>query len=264
MVGLYWYRAELGLREDDETFSERDLVNHFKGESREMKRYVLDWVRNSITSHRENKLRDFIDYGGRGKEMPLSYSTIEKTFYSFFIYSDLLSAPFNHRAEEGENPRQLEVEQIVQLMNIVAEEILVGKYDHSIGTHRIEYSVQHGKDIPEPHLRAFRMVKEEIIYNWLRYVSQIVKMSFITSGRPLDEKRLFQIQIPEPVWSSIRTFIRNLAGLPIWINKELSLSVFGGKQVYDYWQTIFESGKASDGQQVMASGINLMEMIKNR
>lgn len=36
------YRQERGIAEDDENFSERDLVNHFKGESREMKKYVID------------------------------------------------------------------------------------------------------------------------------------------------------------------------------------------------------------------------------
>ena len=60
-----------GKADDDENFSELDLVNHFKGESREMKRYVIDWIRNSVTTHTDNKLRDYIDYGGRGTDMPL-------------------------------------------------------------------------------------------------------------------------------------------------------------------------------------------------
>jgi hypothetical protein len=46
---------------------------------------------------------DFIDLGGRGKERPLSYSTIEKTFYSFFVYQEVLETPINYRMEEGEN-----------------------------------------------------------------------------------------------------------------------------------------------------------------
>jgi len=84
------YRADCQLPEDSEAFSEQDLQRHFKGESREMKKYILDWIRSSITHHKDNKLRDFIEYGGRGSEFPLSYSTIEKTFYSFFIGSDLV------------------------------------------------------------------------------------------------------------------------------------------------------------------------------
>jgi len=260
---MHRYRSERGLDEDDENFSERDLVNHFKGESREMKRYVIDWVRNSITTHTDNKLRDYIDYGGRGTEMPLSYSTVEKTFYSFFVYGDLLTTPFNYRLEEGDNPRRLEIEQIVRLMNIIAEKIYVGKFDRSLGTRRIENNIQRGVEISDLHLCAFRMAKEEVIYNWLRYIRQIVQHHFINMGEPIDEERLFQYPIPDSCWENIEKFISALQRLPLWINKNLSYSVFGAKQNNDYWQAIFGSGRTPDGTEVMASKLNTMEMIKS-
>lgn len=256
------YRQDRGMNQDDESFTERDLVNHFKGESREMKRYILDWVRNSITTHSNNKLRDYIDYGGRGTEMPLSYSTIEKTFYSLFVYNELLTTPFNHKSEEGTNPREIEIEQIVRLMNIIAEKIYVGKFEHTLGTRRIESNIQKGKDVPELHLRAYRMAKEEIILNWLRYIKQIVQNYFITNGQPIDEKKLFQYPIPEACWENISNFVDALKRLPLWMNRDLSLSVFGGKQNADFWQHIFESGRTRDGSEVMYAGINLMEMIQ--
>ena len=256
------YRRERGLDEEDERFSERDLVNHFKGESREMRRYIVDWVRNSVTTNQDNKLRDYIDYGGRGTEMPISYSTVEKTFYSFFIHGDPLTTPFSHRIEEGSNPRRLEIEQIVRLMNIIADKVFVGKFDPALGTRRIENKIQKGKSVPEPHLRAFRMAKEEILYNWVRYVGQIVKNYFITTGKPIDESKLFQYQIPDTCWDNIENFVENLMRLSIWVNKDLSNSIFGGKQNYEFWQSIFESGKTSEGAAVMQSGINVMRMIE--
>lgn len=256
------YRQSLGKEDDDESFSERDLVNHFKGESREMRRYIIDRVRASVTNHVENKLRDFIDFGGRGVQKPLSYSTIDKTFYSFFILGDVLDTPFNFKAEEGANPRQLEIEQIVRLMNIIAEKVYVGKFDPSLGTRRIEFDIVNGKDIPELHLRAFRMAKEEVIYNWLRYLGQIVRNYFITIGYPIDDRKLFQYNIPETCWGNIENFIDALSSLPLWVNRELASSIFGGKRNYDYWQSIFETGATPDGIVVMSSGINLMDMIK--
>jgi len=256
------YKKELGLAEDDYSFSEADLVKYFKGESREMKRYILDSVRDWITHNSDNKLKDFIDFGGRAKEKPLSYSTIEKTFYSFFIYQDVLYTPINYMLEEGENPRELEKQQILKLMNIIAEEIYISRFDPEIGTYRIENRIQKGEDIPEPHLIAYRLSKEEIIYNWLKYISQIIKHYFIMQGKPLDENKLFQYSFPEPLWDRIRTFIKNFRDLPIWVNRELSSTIFGGKQNYEYWQTIFETAKTPQGYQVLPVAINLMEMIK--
>ena len=107
-----------------------------------MQRYILDAVRDSITHSPENKLKDYIEFGGKGKEKPLSYSSIEKTFYSFFIYSEVLETPLNYKMEEGENPRELEKSQILQLMNIIAERIFIGQFELQIGTARLENKVQ--------------------------------------------------------------------------------------------------------------------------
>jgi hypothetical protein len=256
------YQSERGLSADSLDFSERDLVKFFKGESREMKRYILDDVRDSITHHPENRLKTYVDFGGRAKDKPLSYSTIEKTFYSFLIYQEVLDTALSYRLDEGENPREIEKEQILKLMNIISEEIYIDKFDTDIGTSRIENRVQKGEPIPEDHLRAFRMSKEEIIYNWLRYVHQIAKNFFIMQGTPIQEERLFQYRFPQPLWGRIRLFIRNLAKLPLWFNRDLSLTAFGGKQNYQFWQQIFETGNSPQGQEVLAAPINLMEMIK--
>ena len=112
---------------------------------------------------------EFVDLGGRAKEKPISYSSIEKTFYSFFIYQDLLDTPISFKLEEGTNPRSLEKSQIVKLMNIIAEEIFMGKFDFEIGTAQLESKIQKNEVLPEEHMRAYRMAKEEILYNWLKY-----------------------------------------------------------------------------------------------
>jgi hypothetical protein len=95
------YRVETNRDQDDFSFSETDLVKHFRGESRSVKRYILDNVRNSITHHADNKLRDFIEFGGKGGDKPLSYSNIEKTFYSFFIHQEMLDTPWDFKMDVG-------------------------------------------------------------------------------------------------------------------------------------------------------------------
>lgn len=255
------YRSELHLDESDESFSERTLVNHFKGEAREIRRYALDSVRAAITHDPENKLLPYIEFGGKSTEKPLSYSTIEKTFLAFFVFPDVLDTPLNHRAEEGLNPRELEIRQVVRLMNVIADELVIGKFDLELGSARIEYKVQHGEDVPDHHLRAFRMMKEEILAAWLKYARQIIQTYFNMLGQPVDETRLFQHQFPAPLWDRLTAYVVNLSKLPAWVNKDLSASVFGGKQSADFWREIFQTGRAPSGQQVLTAPINLMDMI---
>ena len=227
-----------------------------------MRRYILDAVRDSITHNANNKLKDYIDFAGKGKERPLSYSSVEKTFYSFFIYPDALETPLNYKADENLNPRELESGQILQLINLIADKIYIGKFDPAIGTSRIENQIQKGEDIAEPHLIAYRLSKEEILYTWLKLVHQIVHNYFIMTGSPIQQDKLFQYRFPEPLWDNIENFLVNLAKMPLWVNRDLSLSVFGGKQNYKYWQTIFESGTTPQGQRVLPAGVNLIKMIQ--
>jgi hypothetical protein len=40
------------------------------------------------------------------------------------------------------------------------------------------------------------------------------------------------------------------------------VTIFGGKQTYAFWQEIFESGESPTGHKAMASGLDIMKMIK--
>ena len=256
------YQEELNLDEENLNFSERQLVTYFKGESRELKRYILDSVRDGITRNSDNKLMEYVDLGGRAKEKPISYSTVEKTFYSFFIYQDLLETPLSYHLEDGKNPRSLEKDQIVKLMNLIAEVIFIDKFDFEIGTSLIENKIQKNEDFPSEHVRAFRMAKEEVIYNWLKYISQIIQSHFVALGQIVDEKKLFQTEFSDVLWSNIRNYLVNLSELPIWMNNSLSATIFGGKQNMQFWHTIFTTGSSPQGTKALMKPLNLIELLQ--
>ncbi|HYM16496.1 MAG TPA: HNH endonuclease signature motif containing protein [Dehalococcoidia bacterium] len=256
------FQQETSRTAEDFEFSEKDLVKLFSGEASEIKRYILDAVRDGVTHDPENRLRQYIDLGGRKNAKPISYSTIDRTFYSFFIGTDMLSTPLSYGLDVGENPRELERLQIVRLMNLVSEIVFEGQFDLERNTYRIENKVQAGEDVPEAHLRAYRMAKEEILYNWLSYVRQIVSTFYAFQGIPFTETTLFQVRHPDALWANIANYLRNLTTLPLWVNRNLSLTIFGGKQNYDFWNKIFTTGKSTQGQQVLVEPLNLTKMIQ--
>ncbi|MBC7292818.1 MAG: HNH endonuclease, partial [Thermoleophilia bacterium] len=265
---IYWekideFRKNTGRDQEDMSFSEQDLLAFFKGQYREIKRYILDDVRTAVIHSPDNRLKDYVEFGGKGTEKPLSYNTVEKTFFSFFVHKEPMNVPLGHKLELGENPRQLEKAQLIQLMNIFAEEIFIGKYDFDRGTYRIEEAIRRGDDIPEDHLRAVRMAREEILFNVLRYVRDCIKRFFLMEGNPIEEQDLFQRKFPDKLWKHLRTLVRNFAALPIWINRDpvVSSAVFGGKQTHDYWKHVFETGCAPSGTKVLAKGLNLDDLL---
>ena len=254
------YQKEHGLDEEQFDFSERDLLEHFKGEAREMKRYIVDAQRFNIKQDPGNKLNKYIDDAGRATDKPLSYSTVEKTFFSFFINGEPLTTNISFGLEDGKNPREIERKQIVDVMNTIAEEILIDKFDFAIGTNRIENRIRGGEALPPDHIRACRMCKEEIMYSWLNLIWQIVRNHFAYMGIPVDDKYLFETEFPPALNMNIRNAIRNISDIPLWKNTELS--IFGGKQVTDYWKRVFLTGKTPEGAIVLAAPVNLNEIVK--
>ena len=176
------YQADHGLDEDNFDFSEQQLIDYFKGERGNIKVYIINSQKNAITHDPNNKLLSYINFEGRGYTLPLSYSTFEKTFLSTFVNAKtVLSTPINYRAEEGLNPRTLEKEQLVRLCNIIAETFLIGKYNEDVGTNKIESNIANGKDssITDDHLIACRFFKEEVMYNWVKYIELLIKNHFL-------------------------------------------------------------------------------------
>ena len=257
------YQLDHHLSEDCLSFSEEKLVDYFKGERGNIRTYIIDSQKNVVTLSPKNKLKGYINFEGRGSERPLSYSTFEKTLLSRFINAKtILKKNLDDRLEEGLNPRILEQEQLIQLCNILAEELIIGRYSTEIGTYRIEYKIAEEKDkeITDDHLATYRIFKEEIMYNWVQYIEQLIYNFFCLTGEKHDKQDLFQIKFPDQLWTNIRTFIQNLRDLPLW--KDRTIKVFAAKHKYDYWETVFETTKTEDGIILLSKPINVVDMIK--
>lgn len=258
------FLADKNKAPGDEQFSERDLVEHYRGEQAQMRRYILDAQRNAISHHEDNKLRDFIEWGGKGGDKPISYSSVEKTFFSQFIGKEMLDTPFHGVTAQGENPRELERRQIVKLMTLIADAYFSeGKYDFSRGTDKLENKVLKGEHIPDLHLRAYRIAREEVMNAWLPFVSTVIQNYFQNNGKNVRAERLFQYQFPDQLWTNIANFLAHLGRLPLWIDYQQSLTAFGGKSNAAFWEHIFDTGNMPNGAPIIHSGgLNVLEMIK--
>jgi len=259
------YQSEHGLEEGNFDFSEQQLVDWFKGESVNIRKYIIDSLKHTITYSPENKLKDYIDFEGKAKELPLSSSAFEKTFLSHFLDSKLiLSTNIGYKTDEGNNPRELEINQLVKLLNIIAEIIYIGKFNPDIGVTRIEQKIIDKKDtdITDEHLIAYRISKEEIIYNWLQYLKSVVENYFNNTGKIFAKNQLFQTPFDDQLWLNLEIFVKNLIKMPLWKDRSMASTIFSGKNNYEYWKQVFETGKTPDGASILLRPVNFVEMIR--
>ena len=91
----------------------------------------------------------------------------------------------------------------------------------------------------------------------------IVQEYFLSDGRPFNVESVLEHRFPETLWASIRAYVRYLKQLDIWSDRELSGTVFGIKQSYNYWESVFQTGLTPDGYQLLPQGINPMSMIRD-
>jgi hypothetical protein len=85
---------------------------------------------------------------------------------------------------------------------------------------------------------------------------------FAYMGRSVDKDRLLQVRLPEELWRRVETFLQRLAGLPCWIDSELSRVIFGAKQNRDVWKEIFRTGRAPNSAMVLAQPLDVNRMIQ--
>ena len=258
------YRKMRGLTEDDYSFSEQDLVKFFKGESREMERYIVDAQRDAITHDSSNKILEFVEWAGKSSNRPLAYNSIERSFFKFFLHKKALGSPIDQGLEQGNNPRQLERGQLVRIMSMFAEVFFINHWDPEVGGRRLESRIQQGETITEGHLRGWRVAREEVLTNVLRWLRLVITNYFAFTARLVHEDRLLHTRIPDDLWDRMQNFLESLSGLPCWMDRNLSTTVFGPKQNLDYWEKVFETGQSPSGIQILARPLDLQQMIQGK
>ena len=257
------YQKERHFSPDNFHFSEVELCQHFRADN--MKKCIIDAIKSSITHSQENALRAYIDFDGKGKSLPISHSTFDKVFLSSFIDPKrILKTYMDSKTEDGENPRELEIAQISKVLSIIAETVFIGKFNREIGVYRIENRIADGKgaDITDEHLTAYRMSKEEICHEWVPYLIKVIMTNFLNQNVSYEPGSMFQSKFPDNLWGLIEKFMTNLSMLPLWKDRGMAQSHFSGKKTYEFWKTVFRTGKTPDGVDVISEGLDINKLIR--
>jgi len=257
------YQSMRGLSQDDYSFTEKDLVRFFRGERREMERYIIDAQRDAVTHDKDNAILEFVEWAGKMADRPMAYSTVEKTFFRELLHKKALDVSIDEGIEQGTNPRVVEREQMVRLMNLFAKVFFIGKWDPELGGRKLESRIQKGEKVPDDHLRAWRVAREEVLANIMRWIRLVIENYFAwVADKPVPTDRLLQQRFSDEVWKRIERFLVSLSKLPCWVDRNLSTTVFGPKQNLDYWKNVFDTGEAPNGVQILTEPLNLKQMIK--
>ena len=92
-------------------------------------------------------------------------------------------------------------------MSLFAEVFFARTLDPELGGRRLENRLQSGDKIPEHHLRAWRIARDEVMANVMRWIRLVMANYNAYTGRVVREDRLLHVALPDEMWARLRNFL---------------------------------------------------------
>ncbi len=234
--------------------SERAFLNSIVSykERKEIKKHFTQWLEHNILHppDKENKMTSFIEGEKmRERQKPISYSSFKKTLIRFFVYGDFADEPITSGTDTN-YLRLVERDNLVKLMNMMAEKTLIGLFDLNVGAHKLEESVKKGTKIPEKHLKAYRIFRPKAFEVWCEVLSEAIKAFLKIKGKLLEkyakEKKIFWCKIDEDEWKEIEKMIDRIVNHKLWDAKDPEIVEAIATTKKDVAQKLLTEGKLGE------------------
>lgn len=218
---------------------------------RELTAYFKNFLKYEVlTAKYQNMDNPILNYletvSARAKKYPLSYEALEKGFFAHFLsYKPATSL----KLEETQRFRELERNNLINLMALFVEMVLEGKYNFKIGGYKLEDRlIDAPESIPENHLKAHRICRKAPMVIWMGQL-KIAIGTMLNIERKYKygdwaKDRVFWAELDDQDWKKIRKMFDVVAQHKMWTertNKEI-LSVLYSTAQRD-WKELLLDGK---------------------
>lgn len=181
------------------------LVDVKKMSTAKAKGEVTHAIHWRILTDPANTLRSFISETNPSQQQPLTYQQVAKALFASFLSPIPSTAEF-HSAEDL---RDVEERNLIRLMNLIAEEGLVGRWHPD----RSDVEQQRAERLFSPGaLRAWVRVLRDVLY---------VSLQLYLQG-PEEAQRVLYRKMTEAQFAEIRKYLRQIFSHPLWAAPETS------------------------------------------
>jgi len=253
--------------------SEKGFIEWIEAEKRsDMEKNLYHYLKTRIRDFKEpiNKFFNFVEMEkARSRELPISYDSVEKTFFRWFIDATPCEIELLED-EEKQYVRDIEARNLVKLMNLFAEKTLEGKFDKSIGAYKIEEQIRKGKNIPDEHLRAFRLYRPAAFVVWCELLKEAIATYLImnrkiTNDMKTERKkgkgtRIFWTELDDNDWNAISKMIDKMIRHKIWIDRGETISNAFGQTRPEFFKRFLERGEL-EGRKLVEQPIDIQFLL---
>lgn len=225
----------------------------------EMRKHFQHWLEHNILHpektdpNEQNKMTPFIEgEKTRERQKPISYDSFKKTFMRFFIYREPSNDPIAPGGSDQPTGylRFEERNNLIQLMNVMAEKALISKFDLSKGAHKLEDRLSKGEKLPDDHVKAYRIFRPRAFEIWCEVLSGAIttylKIKERLSEKNATEGKIFWCRISEEDWQQIGKMVDRIFNHKLWETKDKSMIEAIGTTKKDIAQSFITEGKIGD------------------
>jgi len=253
--------------------SEKGFIDWIEAEKRPyMEKNLYHYLKTRIRDYKEpiNKFFTFVEMEkSRSRILPISYDSVEKTFFRWFIDATPCEME-TLESEDNSYKRDIEAKNLVKLMNLFAEKTLEGKFDRNIGAFKIEEQIRKGKNIPDDHLRAFRLYRPAAFVVWCELLKEaiatyLIMNSKITNDMKTERKkgkgtRIFWTELDDKDWNAISKMIDKMIKHKIWIDHGETISNAFGQTKLEFFKRFLEMGEI-EGKKLIDQPIDIQYLL---
>lgn len=215
-----------------------------------------------------NEFFDFVEKNvARSKTWPISYDSVEKTFFRHFIDATPCEELIN---TDSDKPyvRDIEARNLVRLMNLFAEKVLKGKFDMNIGVYKLEDRIKKGDlTISDDHLAAYRLFRPAAFIVWSEFLKEAIAIYLIMNKKITNEMkkerkkgkgtRVLWVPFEASDWEAVEKIIGRLIRHKIWKDKGPVITNAFGQTRPEYFRKLLEKGEIEGQGKVLEEPIDI-------
>lgn len=213
----------------------------------------------------------FFDYVekdiARSKVWPISYDSVEKTFFRHFIDATPCEEPINVDSDKT-YIRDIEARNLIKLMNLFANKVLKEKFDKTVGVYKLEDRIKKGDTtIPDDHLISYRLFRPAAFVVWCEFLKEAIANYLIlnrkiTNAMRKERKRgkgtrVFWVELEKEDWNAIEKIIDRLIRHKIWKDRGPVIANAFGQTRPEYFRNLLEKGEIEGVGKVLDEPIDI-------
>jgi hypothetical protein len=231
-------------------------------EARDFKDQHSCYLRYEVLTTRDLELMKFVEtLSARSRRFPLSYETL-KHLLDVFLYRDLAEEPL----AETDNWRVEERENLAKLLDLIAQEALVGKFQLDIGVYKLDEKIEgNPAAVPLGHLRAYRLCRKPALTVWADVLRDALSQYLALRGKY--QKTWYRDRplwaMIEPIeWEAFRRGIKAIISHKVWAeNQKHLVGTLASTRKKD-WESILLEGKLPGRPEKLYPELNLALILK--